>query len=180
MPELEKEKLSRIAEGESYFLDQEKANAALQYDEEYRAKAADAAKGLVLIEDDVTNVFLNAQALNTDGLDVNALMDLKEQYTQELPKKRRATVEAMDLEDFVQYTAETRMRRQFAEAFMGMSGLTEMDLQVKVGTMRGEIDAAQSFQEDGSWAAKKWSNSWNTKNGGSGVAEVSLLEPKPA
>ena len=184
MPELEKEKLSRIAEGESYFLDQEKANAALQYDEEYRAEAADAAKGLVLIEDDVTNVFLNAQALNAEGLDVNALRDLKEQYTQQLPEKRRATVESMDLEDFVQYTAETRMRRQFAEAFMGMSGLSDMDLQVKVGKMRGDIDAARSFKEEGSWAAKKWSNSWESKMGewGSGgkfaraKASVELLE----
>ena len=183
MPELEKEKLSRIAEGESYFLDQEKANAALQYDEEYRAKAADAAKGLVLIEDDVTDVFLSAN-LNDEEININALRDLKEQYTQQLPEKRRATVESMDLEDFVQYTAETRMRRQFAEAFMGMSGLSDMDLQVKVGKMRGDIDAVQSFKEDGSWAAKKWSNSWDSKMGewGSGgkfaraKASVELLE----
>ena len=104
MDGVEKERLSRVAGGESFFMQEEKANAALAVDEEFRRLAEESAKGLMLIEDDMAKILTGEVVLAGDLTLEDRVKDLKEQYTQELPAQFRERVERMDLDEFATYT----------------------------------------------------------------------------
>ena len=162
MDSVEKERLSRVAGGESFFMQEEKANSALAVDEEFKRLAEESAKGLMLIEDDMAKV-LTGQVVLAEGLTVETLVkDLKEQYTQELPPQFRERVERMDLDEFATYTLENAQRRNFAEALVGMSGLQSYDLEARVGKMEGAYVALGNKEEveSSSWISQAILNPW--------------------
>jgi len=162
MDGVEKERLSRVAGGESFFMQEEKANSALAVDEEFQRLAEESAKGLMLIEDDMAKI-LTGQVVLAGGFSVeNRVRDLKEQYTQELPPEFRERVELMDLDEFATYTLENAQRRNFAEALVGMSGLESYDLEARVGKMQGAYMALGNKEEveSSSWISQAILNPW--------------------
>lgn len=168
MDGLEKERMSRIAGGESFFLDEEAGNFSLEFDEQYKAQAEDSRKSLVLIEDDIVKVATTPllSALPPEDR-INQVRDLKEQYLQSVPADFRARVEAMDLDEFVDYSLQNAQKRNFAEAYVGMSNLQDYDLEVMSGKMQGAM-AAQMKKEDvdGSWVGERFAAPWSDFIGG--------------
>ena len=168
MDGLEKERMSRIAGGESFFLDEEAGNFSLEFDEQYRAQAEDSRKSLMLIEDDIVKVATTPilSALPPEDR-INQVRDLKEQYLQSIPADFRARVEAMDLDEFVDYSLQNAQKRNFAEAYVGMSNLQDYDLEVMSGKMQGAM-AAQMKKEDvdGSWVGERFAAPWSDFIGG--------------
>ena len=162
MDGVEKERLSRVAGGESFFMQEEKANSALAVDEEFKRLAEESAKGLMLIEDDMAKI-LTGQVVLAGGFSVESrVKDLKEQYTQELPPEFRERVERMDLDEFATYTLENAQRRNFAEALVGMSGLESYDLEARVGKKQGAYVALGNKEEveSSSWISQAILNPW--------------------
>ena len=162
MDGIEKEKLSRVAGGESFFMQEEKANAALAVDEEFQRLAEESAKGLMLIEDDMTKILTGQVVMAGDLTVEDRVKDLKEQYTQELPPEFRERVERMDLSEFADYTVKNAMDRDFAAALVGMSSLETYDLEAKVGRMSGAYMALGNAEEleEGSYYGKRLGISW--------------------
>ena len=170
---VEKERLSRVAGGESFFMDEEKANSALAVDEEFQRLAEDSSKSLMLIEDDVVNILTGKVVVVGDFTAEERVKDLKEQYTQNIPPDFRERVERMSLDEFADYAFRNAEKRNFAAALSGMSGMRSYELTGRVGKKEGAYDAIKQAKEieEGSWITERFKNAWT----GFGIADFDGL-----
>ena len=76
----------------------------------------------------------------------NKVKDLKEQYTQVLPKEYRENVEKLDIQGFAALVIRNKQDRSWASAAIGMGGLTEDELNAKMGEGMGARDAIKELQ----------------------------------
>ena len=171
MDSVEKERLSRVAGGESFFMDEEKANSALAVDDEFQRLAEDSSKSLMLIEDDMVRLLTGKSESGEQA--VNMAKDLKEQYTQSIPPDFRERVERMNLDEFADYAFRNAEKRNFAAALSGMSGMRSYELTGRVGKKEGAYDAIKQGKEieEGSWITERFKNAWT----GFGIADFDGL-----
>ena len=157
--ELDKADLAAAANGDVFYQSAEldlqltetgdfEADFLAQLDAErvLKQKRKDSQFDLASIEDEFVEVIVGASSAGLEEAEFNKVKDLKEQYTQVLPKEYRENVEKLDIQGFAALVIRNKQDRSWASAAIGMGGLTEDELNAKMGEGMGARDAIKELQ----------------------------------